>query len=499
MVVGLLEVRLARRIVDVVLVRRVARPVAGRGHDLGHEQRLGGRFLHQDVVDLARLAAASARLVADAAGLEQPQLGTAARRRRADCDLGRAGCFHRPAGPAGRRAPVGGPSKTDSRTPRSRHSSPAAPRCTRPDRTTMQVSRSAERPLEPRPCRQAVDLEPDVAPPGRFRRHPDDAAVGVGFAGIAPEASTWTLVRIVESYRGQREIDRRAGAGAFPGRAVRRARRCTPAVLRGLLRDLRPRQRRDRRGAARASRPDAVPPGAKRAGHGPHGRRICADEESPRRARLHELDRPRRDEHGHRRRARDGQPAAGAAAARRRLRRATAPTPSCSSSRRLAPATSRSTTASGRSPATSTGCSRPEQVIPAALAAMRVLTSPAETGAVTLAFPQDVQAEAFDYPEEFLAERTWHVPRAAPEEERARPRRRGDPRGEAPADRRRRRRHLLGGDRRPARLLRRDRHPRRGDAGGQGLAPVRPSLVPGRDRRHRHASPPTGSPPEPTW
>ena len=61
--------------------------------------------------------------------------------------------------------------------------------------------------------------------------------------------------------------------------------------------------------------------------------------------------------------------------------------------------------------------SRPEQVITAALAAMRVLTSPAETGAVTLAFPQDVQTEAFDYPEEFLAERDWHVPRQPPEEQ----------------------------------------------------------------------------------
>ncbi len=59
--------------------------------------------------------------------------------------------------------------------------------------------------------------------------------------------------------------------------------------------------------------------------------------------------------------------------------------------------------------------SRPEQVIPAALAAMRVLTSPADTGAVTLAFPQDVQAEAFDYPEELLAPRTWHVPRQVPD------------------------------------------------------------------------------------
>ncbi len=58
---------------------------------------------------------------------------------------------------------------------------------------------------------------------------------------------------------------------------------------------------------------------------------------------------------------------------------------------------------------------RPEQVIPAALAAMRTLTSPAETGAVTLAFPQDVQAEAFDVPDEFLAERVWHIPRALPD------------------------------------------------------------------------------------
>src|SRR5262249_42793146 len=43
-------------------------------------------------------------------------------------------------------------------------------------------------------------------------------------------------------------------------------------------------------------------------------------------------------------------------------------------------------------------------------------TSPVETGAVTLAFPQDVQAEAFDWPEEFLAPRTWRVPRPAPED-----------------------------------------------------------------------------------
>jgi 3D-(3,5/4)-trihydroxycyclohexane-1,2-dione acylhydrolase (decyclizing) len=59
--------------------------------------------------------------------------------------------------------------------------------------------------------------------------------------------------------------------------------------------------------------------------------------------------------------------------------------------------------------------SRPEQLPSALLAAMRVLTDPAETGAVTLALPQDVQAEAHDWPEGLFAERTWFVPRPRPE------------------------------------------------------------------------------------
>jgi 3D-(3,5/4)-trihydroxycyclohexane-1,2-dione acylhydrolase (decyclizing) len=58
---------------------------------------------------------------------------------------------------------------------------------------------------------------------------------------------------------------------------------------------------------------------------------------------------------------------------------------------------------------------RPEQLISSALAAMRVLTDPVETGAVTLALPQDVQAEAYDWPEEFFARRVWHVARPVPE------------------------------------------------------------------------------------
>ena len=54
---------------------------------------------------------------------------------------------------------------------------------------------------------------------------------------------------------------------------------------------------------------------------------------------------------------------------------------------------------------------RPEQILTALPAAMRVLTSPSETGAVVLALPQDVQAEAFDYPEHFFRKRVWPIAR----------------------------------------------------------------------------------------
>lgn len=54
---------------------------------------------------------------------------------------------------------------------------------------------------------------------------------------------------------------------------------------------------------------------------------------------------------------------------------------------------------------------RPEQLLPSLMHAMRVLTDPADTGAVVLALPQDVQAEAYDFPEEAFAKRVWHVRR----------------------------------------------------------------------------------------
>lgn len=60
---------------------------------------------------------------------------------------------------------------------------------------------------------------------------------------------------------------------------------------------------------------------------------------------------------------------------------------------------------------------RPEQLIASLMQAMRVLVSPAETGAVTLCLPQDVQAEAYDFPSELFERRVWYIPRPLPDAE----------------------------------------------------------------------------------
>lgn len=60
---------------------------------------------------------------------------------------------------------------------------------------------------------------------------------------------------------------------------------------------------------------------------------------------------------------------------------------------------------------------RPEQLFSALPEAMRILTDPAVTGAVTLALPEDVQTEAFDVPERFFQKHVWHVRRPRPDEE----------------------------------------------------------------------------------
>lgn len=58
---------------------------------------------------------------------------------------------------------------------------------------------------------------------------------------------------------------------------------------------------------------------------------------------------------------------------------------------------------------------RPDQILTALPEVMRVLTSPADTGAVTLSLPQDVQAEAYDFPTDFFRKRVWRIPRNRPD------------------------------------------------------------------------------------
>ena len=130
---------------------------------------------------------------------------------------------------------------------------------------------------------------------------------------------------------------------------------------------------------------------------------------------------------------------------------------------------------------------RPEQLVDAALAAMRVLTDPAETGAVCLALPEDVQTEVVEVPAAFLDERTWTVFRRPPAPD-ALARAAELVRARAPAaGRRRRRRRLRGGDRRAARVRRGDRDPGRRDAGRPRRAAVLAPVGARRDRRDRHA------------
>ena len=142
---------------------------------------------------------------------------------------------------------------------------------------------------------------------------------------------------------------------------------------------------------------------------------------------------------------------------------------------------------------------RPEQLPAALLSAMRVLTDPAETGAVTVCFPQDVQAQAYDWPVELFAKRVWHVSRPLPETAviaRAAEIIRS---ARAAADRGRRRRALRRRHRGAGGVLRGHRHPGRPDPGRQGHPALRPPAVPGRHRLHRHHRVQRDRRARPTW
>ena len=137
-------------------------------------------------------------------------------------------------------------------------------------------------------------------------------------------------------------------------------------------------------------------------------------EQPPGDVRLHLLDRPRRDQHDHRRRHGHHQPLPvlllpGDIFARRNV----APV-----LQQLESEHTQDVSVNDAFKPVSRywdRINRPDQLPSLVVEAMRVLTSPAQTGAVTLALPQDVQSEAWDYPEEMFEKRVWHIARPEPE------------------------------------------------------------------------------------
>ncbi len=118
---------------------------------------------------------------------------------------------------------------------------------------------------------------------------------------------------------------------------------------------------------------------------------------------------------------------------------------------------------------------RPEQIIPALQRAMTVLTDPAECGPVTLALCQDAQAEAYDYPESFFAERIWTPRRIRPDETNwPRPSRSSASAQEAVHRRRRRRAVFRRGRRRWRNSPRRTAFPVGETQAGKSSLPLRP-------------------------
>ena len=130
---------------------------------------------------------------------------------------------------------------------------------------------------------------------------------------------------------------------------------------------------------------------------------------------------------------------------------------------------------------------RPEQILASLPEAMRVLTDQAETGAVTICLPQDVQAEGYDYPANFFAKRVHHIPRVVPPLEELERAADIDPQCGEAADHRRGRGALLGGNRCAVGFRRRSGNPRQRDPGRKGRAALEPCLERGGDWSERQS------------
>ena len=258
------------------------------------------------------------------------------------------------------------------------------------------------------------------------------------------------------------------------------------SLLRRLLWHLRPRQRhRHRPGTRGAAGALDLLPGSQRAGHGPCRSRICQDAKPPRRARLHDLDRTGRDQHADRSRGRDHQPGPGAAASRRRFC-ITAPRP-------------------GPPAAGVPGTRRPqrERLLPTRV---QVLGSHPAAGAARAGGTRG-DARAHEpgrdrggdaRPAGGRADGSLRISARVPRGSRLAHRPAGTRCGragpcgidhsrlEAAADHRRRRGHLLGGDRCAAPVRGSHGHSGRRDPGRQRVIAVRPPRRYGRNRRHWH-------------
>ena len=191
---------------------------------------------------------------------------------------------------------------------------------------------------------------------------------------------------------------------------------------------------------------------------------------------LHDLDRPGRAQHGHRRRGGACQPPAGAARCPATSSPAAGPTRCCSRSRISATARSAPTTASARSRAISTASPGPSSSSRPSARAMAVLTDPAECGPVTLRLLPGRADRGLRLPAHLLRGPRASAPRRLAPDPRELPRPPRPAAGGADAARhRRRRRALCRGRARADRLLRQARRSRRRDAGRQ-IGARRPSI-----------------------
>ena len=293
-----------------------------------------------------------------------------------------------------------------------------------------------------------------------------------------------------------------AGHRPLPDRPANRDRRREAPLVPGRVRHLRPRQRHVPRSGARRGAATTLPTWR---GQNEQGMALAAvalrqGDAPPPDHGGDDVDRPRRDEHGHRRRGGDGQPSAGAAAVRRHVPEPH-PRPGAAAGRALRRPLDHGQRRVPRRHALlgphRHGPSRCSQSLPQALATM---LDPADCGPAFLALPQDVQAEAFDSPSRFFE------PDAARRSARPRPDRaqlaaRGGraPRRRAAADRRRRRRALLARRGRAARRFA-ERHgiPVVETVAGKSTSAADHPCYAGPDRRDRLRRRPTGSPPRPT-